>query len=178
MKRTTEALGYPCIPLLRRWILEKYPDTLKENCSISGQPLPNLSQSIKDQAVKELCFRKCFAKDIAKKYGIALTTLYQWAWDKFGKGNLPMVKKYKSKKVTSVVIENPVVGTPQDIQALEEKREDLLKQINELEEKTKSLTDNYEWVKMELDAMNKAVELLKKLRASILKNLKTAKKSI
>lgn len=89
-----------------------------------------------------------------------------------------MVKKYKSKKVTSVVIENPVVGTPQDIQALEEKREDLLKQINELEEKTKSLTDNYDWVKMELDAMNKAVELLKKLSASILKNLKTAKKSI
>lgn len=89
-----------------------------------------------------------------------------------------MVKKYKSKKVTSVVIENTVVGTPQDIQALEEKREDLLKQINELEEKTKSLTDNYDWVKMELDAMNKAVELLKKLRASILKNLKTAKKSI
>ncbi|MDD5922435.1 MAG: hypothetical protein PUC44_04565 [Eubacteriales bacterium] len=42
--------------------------------------------------MKDLCLRDRNVREIADKYGVSSYSIYNWAWQKFGKGNL-LVKK-------------------------------------------------------------------------------------
>ena len=104
--RTVKALGYPTRQQLTEWIKQDLPDEVRP-CT-SSQSLVHLSKEQKEQVAIELCTRDGSAQEIADKYNVSRYSIYNWAWDLLGKGNVsPMPKKKRdTRPVTSEEIES------------------------------------------------------------------------
>ena len=76
LSRTVRMLGYPCRQLLREWVKEVAPDTLRPCKSDTASIY--LSQSQKEQAVVALCTRQKSAREVAADYGMTRDALYYW----------------------------------------------------------------------------------------------------
>ncbi len=92
VSRTVRVLGYPSRPLLTEWIKEDGPE--ETSPGRKSQSLVQLSKEQKEQVAIALCTRDGSAQEIADKYNVSKCSVYNWAWDLLGKGNVsPMPKK-------------------------------------------------------------------------------------
>lgn len=140
---TIKALGFPSRNLLRSWIREDVPDKILKKHSIPHHFLVHLTQKEKEQAVQDFCLRKGSVQEIADTYNVSRFSIYNWAWQMLGKGNLPVKPKSETNSDTMT------------LEDLKEENKRLQKENEILERK------NY-WLRMEYDALKLASELLKK----------------
>ena len=116
--------------------------------------LVHLSKEQKEQVAIELCTRDGSAQKIADKYNVSRYSVYNWVWDLLGKGNVsPMPRK---KPDTTAVAQDTVDTLKQEIENLHNEAEDLKRTVYRLQ--------------LEKDVLEKAVEILKKMRASVSKS--------
>ena len=150
--RTVKALGYPTRQQLTEWIKQDLPDEVR-SCTQS-QSLVHLSKEQKEQVAIELCTRDGSAQEIADKYNVSRYSIYNWAWDLLGKGNVsPMPKK---KQDTKPVTSDEVESLKKEIEQLHGEAEELQRQVYRL--------------RLEKDVLEKVAEIIKKMRASVLRN--------
>lgn len=159
---TVRMLGYPSRQLLREWIKEVAPDTLR-HCKSDNSSV-YLSQSQKEQAVIDLCSRQKSAKDVAAEYGTTRDTLYYWK-NKL----LPKEKAQEMEKK----------------QAFPQNREDLEAQVVELRDEVAQLTQQAEELKrqvhrldLEKAILETAAEVLKKGQGISIPTLTNREKAI
>ena len=76
LSRTVRMLGFPCRQLLREWVKEVAPDTLRP-CESDTSSI-YLSQSQREQAVVDFCSRQKSTKEVAADYGMTRDALYYW----------------------------------------------------------------------------------------------------
>lgn len=146
--RTVRAVGYPSRETLRVWIEELAPEERKARMRRSG--VVQFSKEQKQDAVIELCTREGSAADIATKFGASRISLYKWKKQLLGEEKSKTMSKYRKTTL------------PDDRDSLLVEVESLKKQIYRQQ--------------MELDILNKAAEIIKKTRASILENWRTGRK--
>ena len=160
ISRTCRVLGYPSRPLLTQWIKEDVPEEIRP-CTQS-RSLVHLSKEQKEQVAIELCTRDGSAQEIADKYNVSRYSVYNWAWDLLGKGNVsPMPKK---KPDTTAVTQETVDSLKQEIEQLHNEAEDLKCQVYRLQ--------------LEKDVLEKAAEVLKKDEGVSLEKLTNREKAI
>ena len=158
--RTVKALGYPTRQQLTEWIKQDLPDEVRP-CT-KGQSLVHLTKEQKEQVAIELCIRDGSAQAIADKYNVSRYSVYNWAWDLLGKGNIsPMPKK---KPDTTVVTQETVDSLKQEIEQLHNEAEALKRQVYRLQ--------------LEKDVLEKAAEILKKDEGVSLEKLTNREKAI
>lgn len=158
--RTVKALGYPTRQQLTEWIKQDLPDEVRP-CT-KGQSLVHLTKEQKEQVAIELCTRDGSAQEIADKYNVSRYSVYNWAWDLLGKGNVsPMPKK---KPDTTAVTQETVDSLKQEIEQLHNEAEDLKRQVYRLQ--------------LEKDVLEKAAEILKKDEGVSLEKLTNREKAI
>jgi transposase InsO family protein/transposase-like protein len=134
ISRTIRTVGYPSSrTTLRKWLDLLAPGERKVR--IKRGSMVNFTQEQKKEAVIELCTREGTASAVANKLGISRCSLYKWRNELLGKGVTSMTKPDK-----------PTL--PDDKDALLAEIESLEKQIYRQQ--------------MELDVLNKAVEIIKK----------------
>ena len=158
--RTVRILGYPSRPLLTQWIKEDVPKETRP-CT-KGQSLVHLSKEQKEQAVLELCTREGSAQEIADKYNVSKNSVYNWAWDLLGKGNI------------SPMPEKPHTAAP-------EKSEDvasLKKEIEQLHTEAEELQHLIYRLRLEKEVLAKAAEVIKKDEGVSLEKLTNREKAI
>ena len=103
----------------------------------------HLSKEQKEQVAIELCTRDGSAQEIADKYNVSRYSVYNWAWDLFGKGNVsPMPRK---KPDTTTVAQDTVDTLKQEIENLYNEAKDLKRQVYRLQ--------------LEKDVLKKAAEI-------------------
>ena len=129
---TIRALGYPCRPILKAWIDEKFPNQ-KRDCSYQKQ-LVEYTHEQKEFAVKELLIRERTAKKIADDIGVDRVTLYNWKNQYLGKEAATKMK--------------PIIDLPNDKESLESEVKRLKVQIHRLE--------------LEKDILEKTTDIIKK----------------
>ncbi len=129
---TIATLAYPCRPILKSWIDEKFPSH-KIDCSYR-KSLVEYSQEEKTLAVKALLLRDRTAKDIADDIGVERATLYNWK------------NKYLGKEVSAKV--KPRMDLPNDKESLE-------LEVNRLKEHIYRL-------ELEKDILEKTSDIIKK----------------
>jgi transposase InsO family protein/transposase-like protein len=160
VSRTVRVLGYPSRPMLTQWIKEDLPEETRP-CT-KGQSLVHLSKEQKEQVAIELCTRDGSAQEIADKYNVSRYSVYNWAWDLLGKGNVsPMPKK---KPDTTAVTQETVDSLKQEVEQLHNEAEELKRQVYRLQ--------------LEKDVLEKAAEILKKDEGVSLENLTNREKAI
>lgn len=160
ISRTCRVLGYPSRPLLTQWIKEDVPAEIRP-CN-KGQSLVHLSKEQKEQVAIELCTRDGSAQEIADKYNVSRYSIYKWALDLFGKGNIsPMPKK---KLDTTAAAQKTVDSLKQEIEQLHNEAEELKRQVYRLQ--------------LEKDVLEKATEILKKDEGVSLEKLTNREKAI
>ena len=158
--RTVKALGYPTRQQLTEWLKQDLPDEVRP-CT-KGQSLVHLTKEQKEQVAIELCTRDGSAQEIADKYNVSRYSVYNWAWDLLGKGNVsPMPKK---KPDTTVVTQETVDSLKQEIEQLHNEAEFLKRQVYRLQ--------------LEKDVLEKAAEILKKDEGVSLEKLTNREKAI
>ena len=158
--RTVKALGYPTRQQLTEWIKQDLPDEVRP-CT-KGQSLVHLTKEQKEQVAIELCTRDGSAQEIADKYNVSRYSVYNWAWDLLGKGNVsPMPKK---KPDTTAVTQETVNSLKQEIEQLHNEAEELKRQVYRLQ--------------LEKDVLEKAAEILKKDEGVSLEMLTNREKAI
>ena len=158
--RTVKALGYPTRQQLTEWIKQDLPDEVRP-CT-KGQSLVHLSKEQKEQVAIELCTRDGSAQEIADKYDVSRYSVYNWAWNLLGKGNVsPMPKK---KPDTTAVTQETVNSLKQEIEQLHNEAEELKRQVYRLQ--------------LEKDVLEKAAEILKKDEGVSLEMLTNREKAI
>lgn len=133
VSRTIRAIGYPTRGILSLWIDELAPGERKVR--IKRGSMVNFTQEQKKEAVIELCTREGAALVVANELGVSRGSLYKWKDELLGKG------------VTSIT-EPDKTAPLDDKDALLAEIESLKKQIYRQQ--------------MELDVLNKAVEIIKK----------------
>ena len=102
----------------------------------------HLSKEQKEQVAIELCTRDGSAQEIADKYNVSRYSVYNWAWDLFGKGNVsPMPKK----KPDTTTVAQDTVDIKQEIENLYNEAKDLKRQVYRLQ--------------LEKDVLKKAAEI-------------------
>ena len=127
--RTVKALGYPTRQQLTEWLKQDLPDEVHP-CA-KGQSLVPLSKEQKEQVAIELCTRDGSAQEIADKYNVSRYSVYNWAWNLLGKGNVsPMPRK---KPDTTTVAQDTVDTLKQEIENLHNEAEDLKRQVYRLQ---------------------------------------------
>ena len=90
----------------------------------------HLSKEQKEQVAIELCTREGSAQEIADKYNVSRYSVYNWAWDLLGKGNVsPMPKK---KRSTTAAGQEDVEALKQEIEQLHSEAEELQRHIKTL----------------------------------------------
>ena len=142
--QTVRALGYPTRQQLTEWIKQDFPEEVRP--CVSGRSMVHLSKEQKEQVAIELCTRDGSAQKIADKYNVSRYSVYNWAWDLLGKGNIPSMPK---KKQDAAII------TPEDVEALRQ-------QIKELRDEAEELQRQVHRLQLEKDVLEKAAEILKK----------------
>ena len=158
--RTVKALGYPTRQQLTEWIKQDLPDEVRP-CT-KGQSLVHLTKEQKEQVAIELCTRDGSAQEIADKYNVSRYSVYNWAWNLLGKGNVsPMPKK---KPDTTAVTQETVDSLKQEIEQLHNEAEALKRQVYRLQ--------------LEKDVLEKAAEILKKDEGVSLEKLTNREKAI
>ena len=158
--RTVKALGYPTRQQLTEWLKQDLPDEVHP-CT-KGQSLVHLSKEQKEQVAIELCTRDGSAQEIADKYNVSRYSVYNWAWDLLGKGNVsPMSKK---KPDNTAVTQETVDSLKQEIEQLHNEAEELKRQVYRLQ--------------LEKDVLEKAAEILKKDEGVSLEKLTNREKAI
>ena len=91
----------------------------------------HLSKEQKEQAAIELCTRDGSVQEIADKYNVSRYSVYNWAWDLLGKGNVsPMPRK---KPDITTVAQDTVDTLKQEIENLHNEAEDLRRQVYRLQ---------------------------------------------
>ena len=158
--RTIKALGYPSRALLTEWIKQEYPDEVRP-CT-KGQSLVHLTKEQKEQAAIELCTRDGSAQEIAERYNVSRYSVYNWAWNLLGKGNVSPMSKKKSD--TTAVTQETVDSLKQEIEQLHNEAEALKHQVYRLQ--------------LEKDVLEKAAEILKKDEGVSLEKLTNREKAI
>ena len=160
VSRTIRVLGYPSRPLLTAWIKEDVPGVTLP-CT-KGQSLVHLSKEQKEQVAIELCARDGSAQEIADKYNVSRYSVYNWAWDLLGKGNVsPMPKK---KRDTKSVTSEEVASLKKEIEQLHSEAEELQRQVHRR--------------RLEKDVLEKAAEIIKKDEGVSLEKLTNREKAI
>lgn len=158
--RTVKALGYPTRQQLTEWIKQDLPDEVRP-CT-SSRSLVHLSKEQKEQVAIELCTRDGSAQEIADKYNVSRYSVYNWAWDLLGKGNVsPMPKK---KRDTKPVTSEEVASLKKEIEQLQSEAEELQHQVYRL--------------RLEKDVLEKAAEIIKKDEGVSLEKLTNREKAI
>lgn len=158
--RTVKALGYPTRQQLTEWIKQDLPDEVPP-CT-NSQSLVHLSKEQKEQVAIELCTRDGSAQEIADKYNVSRYSVYNWAWDLLGKGNVsPMPKK---KRDTRPVTSEEVESLKKEIEHLYSEAEELQRQVYRL--------------RLEKDVLEKAAEIIKKDEGVSLEKLTNREKAI
>jgi len=158
--RTVKALGYPTRQQLTEWIKHDLPDEVIP-CT-NGQSLVHLSKEQKEQVAIELCTRDGSAQEIADKYNVSRYSVYNWAWDLLGKGNVsPMPKRKRST----------TIANQEDIEALKKEIEQLHSEADELQRQVYRL-------QLEKDVLEKAAEVIKKDEGVSLEKLTNHEKAI
>lgn len=133
ISRTVRAVGYPSRETLRGWIDKLAPG--KRKARIKRGAVVKFSQEQKKEAVIKLCTRQEPASTVADKLGTSRCSLYKWKNELLGEGVVIMSEPNKPK-------------LPDDKDALLTEVDSLKKQIYQQQ--------------MELDILNKAVEIIKK----------------
>ena len=158
--RTVKALGYPTRQQLTEWIKQDLPDEVRP--CVNSRSLVHLSKEQKEQVAIELCTRDGSAQEIADKYKVSRYSVYNWAWDLLGKGNIsPMPKK---KHDTNAAAPEDVASLKQEVEQLHDEAEELQRQIYRL--------------RLEKDVLEKAAEIIKKDEGVSLENLTNREKAI
>ena len=158
--RTVKALGYPTRQQLTEWIKQDLPDEVRP-CT-NSQSVVHLSKEQKEQVAIELCTRDGSAQEIADKYNVSRYSVYNWAWELLGKGNVsPMSKK---KRDTEPVSTEEVASLKQEIEQLHLEAEELQRQVYRL--------------RLEKDVLEKAAEIIKKDEGVSLEKLTNHEKAI
>lgn len=158
--RTVKALGYPTRQQLTEWLKQDLPDEV-HSCA-KGQSLVHLSKEQKEQVAIELCTRDGSAQEIADKYNVSRYSVYNWAWDLLGKGNVsPMPKK---KHTDAPANTEEVASLKKEIDQLHKEAEDLERQVYRL--------------RLEKDVLEKAAEIIKKDEGVSLETLTNKEKAI
>ncbi|MGI6206104.1 MAG: hypothetical protein ACOYJI_05740 [Anaerovoracaceae bacterium] len=75
---------------MSNWLEEDVPDYANRKRVQSGISLVQLSQSKKEQAVKDFCLGKGSSQEDADRFDVWRISVYKWSWQMLGKGNLPM----------------------------------------------------------------------------------------
>ena len=133
ISRTVRKVGYPSRETLRLWIDELAPG--KGKARIKRGAVVKFSQEKKKEAVIKLCTRQEPAATVADKLGTSRCSLYKWKNELLGEGVVIMSETNKPK-------------LPDDKDVLLTEVDSLKKQIYQQQ--------------MELDILNKAVEIIKK----------------
>lgn len=158
--RTVKALGYPTRQQLTEWIKQDLPDEVRP--CVKSRSLVYLSKERKEQVAIELCTRDGSAQEIADKYQVSRHSVYKWAWDLLGEGNVsPMPKK---KRDTKAVTSEDVAALKQEVEQLHNEAEELQRQVYRLQ--------------LEKDVLEKAAEIIKKDEGVSLENLTNREKAI
>lgn len=131
ISRTVRALGYPSRQILRDWIKEKAPDTLRP-CK-SEKASVYLSQSQKEQAVIDLCTRQKSAKEVAKDYGVTRDTLYYWKNKLLPKEKAQEMAKKQDLPQSRKELEAQVVELRDEVTQLTQQAEELKRQVHRLD---------------------------------------------
>ncbi|MGI6704411.1 MAG: IS3 family transposase [Clostridia bacterium] len=131
--RTIRAIGYPSRDTLKEWIDKLIPGERK--VSIKRSAVVKFTQDQKKDAVIELCTREGSAAAVADRLGTCRYSLYKWKKELLGEEDTNMSEPGK-----------PML--PDDRDALLAEVDSLKKQIYRQQ--------------MELDILNKAVEIIKK----------------
>lgn len=137
--RTVKAIGYPARKVLREWIDKLAPGERKT--SIRRSSMVQFLQEQKKDAVVALCTRESSAIAVADKFCVSRYSLYKWKNELLGKENVKSMDK-------------------SDKPDLSDDRDVLLSEVE-------SLKKEIFQKQMELDILNKAAEIIKKVRASI-----------
>lgn len=158
--RTVKALGYPTRQQLTEWIKQDIPDEVRP--CVKSRSLVYLSKEQKEQVAIELCTRDGSAQEIADKYQVSRHSVYKWAWDLLGEGNVsPMPKK---KRDTKAVTPEGVAALKQEVEQLHNEAEELQRQVYRLQ--------------LEKDVLEKAAEIIKKDEGVSLEELTNREKAI
>jgi transposase-like protein len=140
ISRTVRAMGYPARVTLRKWIDQLAPG--KRKVKVRHRSAVHFSDEQKKSAVIELCTREGAASSVAEQLGTSRENLYR------------LKKKLLGERDTKAMRESSGRATPKDRDAMLAELKSLEKQIYRKQ--------------LELDILNKAVEIAKKARASIL----------
>lgn len=137
MSKTLRDLGYPNKTYLKQWLIERVSD-FHYTCRTSNSMI-QLPQQEKKQTTIELCAREEKANNIANKYGVSRTSLYNWKNSLLGdKEVAPMPKKKKLE----------IVELQDEISSLTTQAEELRRHVYQLQ--------------LEKDVLEKAAEVIKK----------------
>ena len=162
--RTVKNLGYPCRPVLDKWIVEIAP-MQKKHCR-SGGSLVKYTRKQKEQAVISLCSRSSPAKEVANEIGVSREVLYNWKRQLLIEGcDQTMTKK---NKVLNTSTNTKYEGQTTDLLA---EKERLTKQVDVLQK------DVYR-LQLERDILEKAAEIIKKDKGISLVTLSNHEKAI
>jgi putative transposase len=124
--------------------------------------LVHLSKEQKEQVAIELCTRDGSTQEIADKYNVSRYSVYNWAWDLLGKGNVsPMPQKKHSATSTNT---EEVASLKKEIEQLHKEAEDLERQVYRL--------------RLEKDILEKAAKIIKKDKGVSLEKLTNREKAI
>ncbi len=155
---TVQILGYPSRATLSQWLSEDCPEE-KRACK-SGIPTEYLTQEQREQAAIDMCSRTGSAQEVANRYHVSRYTVYDCQWKAFGKGSGHMKKPKKESVATSEIVEE----LRAEIERLSREKEDLNRQVYQLQ--------------LERDVLTKAAEIIKKDQGVSLKALTNREKAV
>ena len=135
---TRRELGYPSRALLSRWIDELAPGERR-----AAKPAVMFPIELKRDAVTRLVARDGSAKEVAEELGVNRETLYSWKRQLLGKEPTAMPEP-EPKRAGAGDAAPAAEGAPgaapstsEEIEALERRKADLLRELDELELKRK-----------------------------------------
>jgi putative transposase len=158
LRRSIQALGYPNRETLRQWLDEAVPDRRGLRSGRSLPPKVEFTCEQKQAAVLDLCSRDGPAQEVAEKYGVTRTALYQWKYRLLGKER-PVSKPKRGKPKSS-----------DDGDALLAKVESLKGEVAALEEQVHRL-------QLERDVLEVTAGILKKDQGADPKKLTNREKA-
>ena len=147
--QTVKVLGYPSRPLLKAWIKEYNPLEAERRCQ-TFKPHVRCTEEQQLQAVRESCRGDLTISEITAIYNVTPSAVSIWRKKLLGEGRNQVMQKPPNE----------------DKDTIQLKKENL-----ELEAEVEALRKEACRLQLENDVLKKAAELLKKIRASVLKNL-------
>ena len=159
LRRSIQALGYPNRETLKQWLDEALPDRRGLRSGRSLPPKVEFTCEQRQAAVLDLCSRDGPAREVAVKYGVTRTALYQWKYELLGKERPVSKRKRRGSKPSD------------DKDALLAKVESLKGQVVALEEQVHRL-------QLERDVLEVTAEILKKDQGADPKKLTNREKAV